>query len=191
MKFFQTELPGVIIFEPSVYSDARGEFMESFRNDFFKEAIGYDINFCQENQSTSNKGVIRGLHYQAAPFAQSKLVTVISGKVLDVVVDVRRNSPFFGENIKVELSDSNKKQLFIPRGFAHGFKSLQDQTIFSYKVDSYYSKKHDRGIIYNDKDLNIDWEIKNNSEIQISKKDLELPFFANSNDFNYKDNLYE
>ena len=191
MKFYQTKLPEVIIFEPIIFSDDRGEFMESFREDVLNEALGMNVNFCQENQSLSNKGVIRGLHYQLEPFAQSKLVSVVSGKVLDVVVDIRRHSPTFGEHISIELSESNKKRLFIPRGFAHGFKALENHTILSYKVDNYYSIQHDRGIIYNDYQLNIDWEVKNDDEILVSQKDLGLPSFKNINDFNYEDNLYE
>lgn len=191
MKFYKTKLPEVIIFEPTVFSDPRGEFMESFREDILNEAVGMSISFCQENQSLSSEGVIRGLHYQSGPFAQSKLVSVVSGKVLDVVVDIRKHSPRFGEHISIELSESNKKRLFIPRGFAHGFKSLENHTILSYKVDNYYNTKYDRGIIYNDNQLNIDWEVENENEILISEKDLDLPLFQNINDFNYKDNLYE
>lgn len=191
MNFFNTDLLGVIICKPKIYSDNRGHFMESFRKDMLEEFLGYKIDFCQENQSQSNKGVIRGLHYQIQPYAQSKLVSVISGKALDIIVDIRRNSPTFGQYIKEEISSVNKKQIFIPKGFAHGFLSLEDETVFSYKVDNYYSKNHERGILYNDSEISIDWELENFGEIFISKKDLELPNLLNVNDFEYEDKLYE
>ena len=135
MIFLKTSIPDVVIIEPKVHGDARGYFVETFRADKLEEFIGYKINFCQDNESKSSKGVLRGLHYQLAPFAQTKLVRVIKGKVLDVAVDIRKNSPTFGKYVAVLLSAENKKQLLVPRGFAHGFVVLEDDTVFAYKVE--------------------------------------------------------
>lgn len=176
MKFIKTDIPDVIICEPIIHGDERGYFVETFRQDKLEEFIGYKIVFCQDNESKSNKGVLRGLHYQTEPYAQAKLVRVISGKVLDIAVDIRKNSPTYGKHISIELSEQNKKQLFIPRGFAHGFVVLEDKTIFAYKVDNYYSAENDRGIAYNDNDLNIDW-ILSPLEFNLSQKDKKQPKF--------------
>ncbi|MGE0052358.1 MAG: dTDP-4-dehydrorhamnose 3,5-epimerase, partial [Arcobacter sp.] len=136
MTFTRTNIPDVVIIEPTVHGDSRGYFVETFRQDKLEEFLGYKINFCQDNESKSSKGVLRGLHYQLPPHAQTKLVRVIQGRVLDVAVDIRKNSPSFGKYVAVELSSDNKKQLLIPRGFAHGFVDLEDDTIFVYKVDN-------------------------------------------------------
>lgn len=170
MQFTRTEILDVIIIEPKVYSDTRGYFVETFRQDKLEKFLGHKINFCQDNESKSSKGVLRGLHYQLHPAAQTKLVRVIQGRVLDVAVDIRKNSPTFGKHVAVELSAKNKKQLLVPRGFAHGFIVLEDDTIFAYKVDNYYSPKNDRGIAFDDKDLNINW-ILSYDEIKLSDKD--------------------
>ena len=159
MKFIKTHLPEVIIIEPKVFEDERGYFMETFRQDLFEKNI-QKINFIQENESKSKKGVLRGLHYQLPPFAQSKLVRVIKGSVIDVAVDIRKGSPTFGKYVALELSEKNKRQLFIPRGFAHGFLVTSDETIFSYKVDNYYSPKCDRSIRFDDPTININWNFQ-------------------------------
>ena len=148
--------------------------MESFNQAVFKEGLNRDINFVQDNESYSSKGVLRGLHYQKGDYAQAKLVRVIKGKILDVVVDLRADSPTFSKHMSIELSEDNKTQLFIPRGFAHGFLVLSDTAIFSYKCDNFYNKASEGGIIYNDKDLNIDWKL-DEKEFIVSEKDLELP----------------
>ena len=152
MNFIRTDISDVIICEPTVHGDNRGYFVETFREDKLKEFLGYKINFCQDNESKSSRGVLRGLHYQLPPFSQTKLVRVIQGKVLDVAVDIRRGSPTFGKHVAVELSAQNKRQLFVPRGFAHAFVVLEDDTVFEYKVDNYYSPECDRGILFNDSD---------------------------------------
>lgn len=174
MTFTRTAIPDVVIIEPKVHGDSRGYFVETFRQDKLEEFLGYQINFCQDNESKSSKGVLRGLHYQLPPHAQTKLVRVISGRVLDVAVDIRKNSPTFGKYVAVELSGENKKQLLIPRGFAHGFVVLEDDTVFAYKVDNYYSPECDRGIAFDDKNLNIDW-ILNHDELNLSAKDTKQP----------------
>ena len=190
MNFIRTDIPDVIICEPIVHGDDRGYFVETFRADKLEEFVGYTINFCQDNESKSSKGVLRGLHYQLSPHAQTKLVRVIQGKVLDVAVDIRRNSPTFGQHIAVELSAENKKQLLVPRGFAHGFIVLEDDTVFAYKVDNYYSPQCDRGIAFDDKDLDINW-ILNHDELKLSQKDTEQPLLKNTNDiFEYGIDYY-
>ena len=171
MKFSRAEIPDVIIIEPDVFSDERGYFFESFKQNELNEFLGYDVNFCQDNESKSTYGVLRGLHYQEPPFEQAKLVRVIKGSVLDVAVDIRIGSPTFGKHVAVELSEENKKQLFIPRGFAHGFVVLSEISIFSYKVDNYYNIEFERGIAFDDKALDINWRIKKD-DIKISHKDM-------------------
>lgn len=182
MIFTKTELAEVVLIEPKVFGDQRGYFFESFNQKEFEEHIG-PINFVQDNESKSTFGALRGLHFQKPPFAQAKLVRCIQGKVLDVVVDVRKNSLTYGKYITVELSEENKKQLFIPRGFAHGFVTLSEEAVFAYKVDNWYAPEYDSGIIWNDPTLNIDWKINKEKVIlsskdqQLSKfKDLETPF---------------
>ena len=181
MTFTRTAIPDVVIIEPKVHGDSRGYFVETFRQNKLEEFLGYQINFCQDNESKSSKGVLRGLHYQLPPHAQTKLVRVISGRVLDVAVDIRKNSPTFGKYVAVELSGENKKQLLIPRGFAHGFVVLEDDTVFAYKVDNYYSPECDRGIAFDDKNLNIDW-ILNHNELNLSAKDTKQPKLNETND---------
>jgi len=174
----ETKLRGCFEVEPTIFEDDRGYFFESFNQNTFNDQLGLNINFVQDNESFSSKGVLRGLHFQAGKYAQAKLVRVIKGKVMDVVVDVRRNSSTFGQHIAKELSEDNKKQLFIPRGFAHGFVVLSDTAIFSYKCDNFYNKASERGIIYNDKTLKIDWGLKKR-ELIVSEKDLVLPTLSN------------
>jgi dTDP-4-dehydrorhamnose 3,5-epimerase len=178
MNFINTNIPGVVIIEPKIFEDERGYFFESFRQDQFEKHIG-EVNFIQDNESRSTFGVLRGLHYQLPPFAQSKLLRVIKGKVLDVAVDIRKNSLTFGKHIAIELSADNKRQLFIPRGFAHGFVSLSDDVIFSYKCDNYYNKESEASIIYNDQTIDIDWKIKF-EDILLSEKDKNQPNFNNA-----------
>jgi dTDP-4-dehydrorhamnose 3,5-epimerase len=190
MNFIRTQIPDVVIIEPTVHGDSRGYFVETFRADKLEEFLGYKINFCQDNESKSSKGVLRGLHYQLHPAAQTKLVRVIQGRVLDVAVDIRKNSPTFGQHVAVELSSENKKQLLVPRGFAHGFVVLEDDTIFAYKVDNYYSPENDRGIAFDDASLNIDW-ILNHDELKLSPKDTKQPKLSETNDlFEYGVDYY-
>ncbi len=190
MQFTRTNISDVIIIEPKVHGDLRGYFVETFRADKLEEFLGFKINFCQDNESKSSKGVLRGLHYQLSPFAQTKLVRVIQGKVLDVAVDIRKKSPTFGQYVAVELSAKNKKQMLIPRGFAHGFVVLEDNTIFAYKVDNYYNPECDRGISFDDESLNIDW-ILNKEELKLSEKDTKQPKVNETNDlFEFGVNYY-
>jgi dTDP-4-dehydrorhamnose 3,5-epimerase len=190
MTFTRTEIPDVIICEPIVFGDERGYFVETFRKDKLEEFLGFKVNFCQDNESKSSYGVLRGLHYQLAPFAQTKLVRVIKGKVLDIAVDIRKGSPTFGKYVAVELTEDNKKQLFIPRGFAHGFVVLSDEAIFAYKVDSYYSPECDRGIAFDDKDIGVDWQIEH-SKLQLSSKDTKQPKFKDLKDlFDFEIDYY-
>ncbi len=181
MQFIRTQIPDVVIIEPKVHGDDRGYFVETFRADKLEEFLGYKLNFGQDNESKSSKGVLRGLHYQLPPHAQTKLVRVIQGRVLDVAVDIRKNSPTFGQYVAVELSGENKKQILVPRGFAHGFIVLEDNTIFAYKVDNYYSPQCDRGIAFDDENLNIDW-ILNKEELNLSAKDKTQPKLNETND---------
>ena len=174
MKFVPQSIADVILIEPTIHGDDRGYFIETFRQDLLEEAIGYKVNFVQDNESKSTKGVLRGLHYQLKPFTQAKLVKVIEGSVMDVAVDIRKSSPTFGQYVSVELTAQNKHQLFIPYGFAHGFVALTDTATFSYKVDNYYSKTHDRGISFDDKQLDINWGMPYEM-LQISNKDRQLP----------------
>ena len=190
MQFTRTKIYDVVIIEPKVHGDHRGYFVETFRADKLENFLGFKLNFGQDNESKSSKGVLRGLHYQLPPHAQTKLVRVIQGKVLDVAVDIRRNSPTFGQYIAVELSADNKKQLLIPRGFAHGFVVLEDDTIFAYKVDNYYSPECDRGIAFDDENLNIDWILKK-EELKLSEKDTKQPKLNETNDlFEFGINYY-
>jgi dTDP-4-dehydrorhamnose 3,5-epimerase len=190
MQFTRTAIEDVIIIEPKVHGDNRGYFVETFRADKLEEFLGYKINFCQDNESKSSRGVLRGLHYQLPPHAQTKLVRVIQGRVLDVAVDIRKGSPTFGQHVSVELSAENKKQLLVPRGFAHGFVVLEDDTIFAYKVDNYYSPECDRGIAFDDVALNIDWQIAH-SELNLSAKDKVQPKLSQANDlFEYGVDCY-
>ncbi|WP_372754032.1 dTDP-4-dehydrorhamnose 3,5-epimerase [Mariniflexile sp.] len=179
MKITETELKGCFILEPKVFYDERGYFQESYNQQTFNKVVGKEIVFVQDNESLSTKGVLRGLHYQKGTSAQAKLVRVIRGKVLDIAVDIRKDSKTFGKYVAIELSEENKKQLFVPRGFAHGFIVLSDSALFSYKCDNFYNKESEGGIIYNDESLNIDWKL-NEDEFIISEKDLLLPKFENT-----------
>ena len=191
MNFIRTDIKDVVIIEPKVHGDDRGYFVETFRADKLEEFLGYKIEFCQDNESKSSKGVLRGLHYQLAPSAQTKLVRVIKGSVLDVAVDIRKNSPTFGKHVAVKLSGENKKQLLVPRGFAHGFVVLEDDTTFAYKVDNFYSPENDRGIAFDDEDLGIDWQIPH-AKLNLSDKDKVQPKLNDTNDiFEYGINYYE
>jgi dTDP-4-dehydrorhamnose 3,5-epimerase len=174
MTVKETKLQGCFIIENRVFEDKRGYFYESFNQKQFNQLTGSNINFVQDNESFSTKGVLRGLHYQTGIHAQAKLVRVIKGKVLDLAIDLRKNSLTFGEYLSLELTEENKKQLFIPRGFAHGFVVLSDTALFSYKCDNYYNKESEGGIIYNDPTLNIDWQLPEKSLI-VAEKDVILP----------------
>ena len=176
MKFIETEISDVIIIEPKVFGDARGYFLESYNQKKFEEVVG-KISFVQDNESKSSKGVLRGLHFQKPPFNQAKLVRCIEGRVMDVAVDIRKGSPTFGKHVAIELTGENKRQLFVPRGFAHGFLVLSESAIFAYKVDNSYAPTHDAGIRWDDSILNIQWGV-NESEVLVSEKDTKLPFFS-------------
>tara|TARA_B100000886_G_C20370216_1_gene469176 strand:- start:79 stop:654 length:576 start_codon:yes stop_codon:yes gene_type:complete len=190
MNFTRLEIPDLILCKPQVFGDNRGYFTEAFRQDKLDEFLGYKIKFCQDNESKSSFGVLRGLHYQSAPYAQTKLVRVIQGVVLDVAVDMRRGSTTFGQHVAIELSAENKKQLLIPRGFAHGFVVLSKDAIFSYKVDNYYHPDSDSGLAFNDKFLDIDWKLKAH-DLKLSEKDTKHPMFKDAGYFNNSINLYE
>jgi dTDP-4-dehydrorhamnose 3,5-epimerase len=190
VNFRRTEIEEVIIIEPQVYGDERGYFLETFRADKLEKFLGYKINFCQDNESKSFRGVLRGLHYQLAPAAQTKLVRVIRGSVLDIAVDIRKGSPTFGKHISVVLTGENKHQLLVPRGFAHGFVVLEDDTVFAYKVDNFYSPENDRGILFSDESLGIDWKVLHN-ELNLSEKDKLQPKLVETQDiFEYGVNYY-
>ena len=178
MNFTRLEIPDVILCEPKTLSDERGYFSETFREDKLEKFLGFPVNFCQENESKSSYGVLRGLHYQIAPYAQSKLVRVLQGAVLDVSVDLRKDSPTFGKHIFIELSEENKKQIFIPKGFAHGFIVLSKEAVLAYKVDNYYHQGSERGIAYNDKSLAIDWKLPP-KDIKVSAKDANQVLLKN------------
>lgn len=191
MNFKRTDIPDVVIIEPKVHGDERGYFIETFRMDKLESFLGYKIEFHQDNESKSSRGVLRGLHYQLPPYAQTKLVRVIQGRVLDVAVDIRKNSPTFGKHVSVELSGENKRQLLIPRGFAHAFVVLEDDTVFAYKVDNYYSPECDRGIAFDDEALGIEWMISKD-ELKLSEKDKVQPKLNETDElFEYAVNLYE
>ena len=175
MKFIPQVIPDIILIEPTLHGDDRGYFSETFRQDLFNKAIGRDINFIQDNESKSPQGVLRGLHYQVPPFSQSKLLRVIEGSVLDVVVDIRKSSPTFGQHLAIELSVDNKYQLFVPKGFAHGFLGLDNENIVLYSCSNYRSPKYEKIIKWNDKDLKIKWGIK---KPILSKRDQNAQSFA-------------
>ena len=183
MKLIKTHIEGVTVIEPKVFSDSRGCFFESFSERDFAEEVG-PVRFVQDNESRSVYGVIRGLHFQKPPHAQAKLVRVVKGKVLDVAVDLRKDSPTFGQHVAMELSDENRRQMFIPRGFAHGFSVLSEEAVFQYKCDSYYAPESEGSLVWNDPDLNIDWNVPAGSEI-LSDKDRmspRLPIIARAGD---------
>lgn len=176
MEIEKTPLKDCFVLKPRVFNDDRGSFFESFNLKTFKKVTGLEINFVQDNQSISSKGVLRGLHFQTGKYAQAKLVRVAKGKVLDVVVDLRKDSPSFGNYFSIELDDQNNYQLFVPRGFAHGFVVLSEEAIFNYKCDNYYNKESESGIRFNDPNLNINWQL-DIEEVLLSEKDIILPFF--------------
>ena len=175
MNIIQTEIPGVVIIEPRVFGDSRGYFFESFSERNFKEQVA-DVDFVQDNESKSCYGVVRGLHFQKPPYAQSKLVRVIKGRVLDVAVDLRKGSPTYGKHVSVELTEDNHRQFFIPRGFAHGFAVLSEEAVFQYKCDNYYAPQSEGAVAWNDLDLGIDWGVPVENVI-LSEKDLKHPSF--------------
>jgi dTDP-4-dehydrorhamnose 3,5-epimerase len=175
MEYKETEIEGVWVLEPKVFNDQRGYFFESWKQADFDEHIGYHVEFIQDNESKSSYGVLRGLHYQKGEFSQAKLVRVIRGKVLDVAVDIRKSSPTFGKYVMVELSDENKRQFFIPRGFAHGFLVLSDEAVFTYKVDNVYAPQSEASIKWNDKTVGVEWPI-DAKDVLTSEKDLKKAF---------------
>jgi len=181
MNYIQTEIAGIWVIEPKVYADDRGYFMEAFKEEEFRAHVG-QVDFIQDNESKSLFGVLRGLHYQQGDFSQAKLVRVIKGKVWDVAVDLRRSSPTFGQHIGVELSEENKRQFFIPRGFAHGFLVLSEEAIFTYKIDNAYAPHAEASILYSDKKLNIQWPVAE-SELIVSEKDRGGKAFQDSKYF--------
>jgi dTDP-4-dehydrorhamnose 3,5-epimerase len=185
MPFVETGIPGLMIFEPRVFEDSRGYFYESYNQKIFSDA-GINAHFIQDNRARSVYGVIRGLHYQLHPHAQSKLVSVLSGAILDVAVDIRKGSPAYGKVYTLEISAENKKQLYIPAGFAHGYSVLTPMAEVMYKVDALYNKESEAGILYNDLSLNINWRIPAGKEI-ISEKDIKLPPFGDhTNNFTFR-----
>lgn len=185
MDIHETALPEVLVFEPRVFGDERGYFFESFRQDIFEKHVG-KVTFVQDNESFSGYGILRGLHYQKPPLMQGKLVRVVKGRVLDVAVDIRKESPTFGAHVSHILSDENRQMMWIPRGFAHGFVVLSEQAIFSYKCDNYYSPEHEAGILWNDPELAIDWGIAED-KIRVSAKDTGQPFFKDAFHFPYEE----
>ena len=190
MNISKTKIEGLLVIEPKVFGDERGYFMESFNLPSLTQELKQEYSFIQDNESKSSYGVLRGLHYQLSPYAQTKLVRVIEGCVLDVAVDIRKGSPTFGEHVAVELSGENKKQFLVPRGFAHGFVVKSETAIFAYKVDNLYAPEHDRGISYKDPKLDIDWQVPADL-LKLSPKDLAAPSLENAEVFDIKDSLYE
>ena len=188
MNIISTEIEDVKIIEPKLFGDDRGYFMETYSEKIFNKH-GQAVKFVQDNESMSQYGVLRGLHYQLAPYAQSKLVRVIQGKVLDVAVDIRKGSPTFAKHVAVELSGENRRQIFVPQGFAHGFVVLSETVVFVYKCDDYYAPEHQRGIRFDDPTLNIDWQI-NSKDFVLSPKDVNASTFENAELFNYSEDLY-
>ncbi len=190
MEVIKTKIEGVVIIEPRIFSDDRGYFYESFSQREFEEKVCKTV-FVQDNQSKSSYGVLRGLHFQAPPFAQSKLVRVVKGAVLDVAVDIRKGSPTYGQYVAVELSEQNQRQLFVPRGFAHGFVVISDEAVFQYKCDNYYNKQSEGSLLWNDPEIGIDWGI-DVTKATLSEKDTVSPCLKDmESPFNYADNYYE
>jgi dTDP-4-dehydrorhamnose 3,5-epimerase len=189
MIFTRAEIPDVVIIDPAVHGDARGYFIETFRQDKLEDFLGFKVSFCQDNESKSKYGVLRGLHYQLPPYSQTKLVRVIEGEVLDVAVDVRKGSPSFGKYVAVKLTGENKRQLFVPRGFAHGFVVLSETCTFAYKVDNYYNPERDRGVAFDDPAIGIDWLIES-SKLQLSAKDIKQAKLTDGECFIFGENFY-
>ena len=191
MKFIRTDIEDAVIVEPKVFNDDRGYFYENYKKKELDSFLGYKVDFIQANESKSTLGVVRGLHFQAPPFAQTKLVRVIKGSVLDIAVDIRKGSETYGNFVAIELNEVNKRQLFIPRGFAHGFVVLSEEAIFAYKVDNYYDKSSEGGIRFNSPELNIDWRMDLDA-LKLSSKDHVLPSLSEFNSpFSINDNYYE
>ncbi|MGL5789884.1 MAG: dTDP-4-dehydrorhamnose 3,5-epimerase [Bacteroidales bacterium] len=188
MEVIKTDIEGLVIIEPRVFGDDRGYFFESFSQKHFEEKV-CKATFIQDNESKSSYGVLRGLHFQKPPYCQSKLVRVVKGKVLDVAVDIRKGSPTFGKYVAVELSEENKRQFFVPRGFAHGFVVLSDEAIFQYKCDNYYSPESEGSVAWNDPTINIDWQI-DLQDMKLSYKDQTAPKLEETWVFDYNDKLY-
>lgn len=189
MEIIETDIKDVLVLRPRVFEDARGYFLESYNQEVFDRAVGRPIRFVQDNLSRSSYGVVRGLHFQQSPHAQSKLVSVVSGRVLDVAVDIRRGSPTFGRHVAVELSDENHLQLFIPRGFAHGFAVLSPQAVFTYKCDNFYAPQSEAGIAFDDPALGIDWHVPTGDAI-LSEKDRLHPVLEHTKCFDDNEPLY-
>ncbi|MGN5594069.1 dTDP-4-dehydrorhamnose 3,5-epimerase [Stutzerimonas nitrititolerans] len=190
MQITPQAIADVLLIEPQLHGDARGYFCESWRKDKLETFLGHELIFCQDNESRSSRGVLRGLHFQLQPFAQTKLVRVLEGEVLDVAVDIRVGSPTFGQHVAVRLSGENRKQLFVPRGFAHGFVVLSETALFAYKVDNYYSPECDRGIAFDEPALGIDWLLPR-EQLRLSVKDQQQPLLAQlEQGFNYAVNYY-
>ena len=191
MEYISQTIPEVILIKPTLHGDSRGYFTETYRQDLLQQAVGCPIYFVQDNESRSYRGVLRGLHFQLSPHAQSKLVRVTEGEVLDVAVDLRTGSPTYGEHVSVRLSAENRQQLWIPRGFAHGFVVLSEAATFHYKVDNYYAPEHDRGVACNDSELQINWQLPT-EQLQLSEKDQQLPTLQQlPPSFRYGEPLYE
>lgn len=189
MKFERTELEEVVICKPTIFSDDRGYFSEVFKKEELNDFLNKNIEFVQDNEAKSTFGVLRGLHYQLGKSSQSKLIRVIEGEVLDVVVDVRKGSPTFGQSVAFVLNDKNKNSLFVPRGFAHGYAVLSETAIVNYKVDNFYNPKAERGVAFDDKDLSIDWKLSE-EDLILSEKDKVNPILKNADCFDYNVNLY-
>jgi len=189
MKFIKTDIDGCFLITYDTHVDERGFFAVPFNKDEFNNKLGYEVNFIQDNLSWSHHSTIRGLHFQRGEHAQAKLVTCTQGLVLDVAVDIRKGSPTFGQQVVVELSEQNKRQMFVPRGFAHGFVVLEDETVFAYKVDNYYSPENDRGLAFDDASLLINWRVPKD-QLQLSAKDTRQPSLANAELFDFGSNLY-
>ena len=189
MEIIKTEIDGVVIVEPRIFRDARGYFFESYsERDFFSKVR--EVHFVQDNESKSSYGVLRGLHFQKSPYAQSKLVRVIRGAVLDVAVDIRKGSPTYGKHVAVELTEDNHRQFFIPRGFAHGFSVLTDEVVFQYKCDNFYAPQSEGAVAWNDPELDIDWKVSP-QDVILSEKDARHPLLKDVSElFDYHDNLY-
>ena len=190
MNFKRLQIPDVILCEPDFYNDNRGYFTEIYKKEELDKFLGYSVNFCQENESKSKYGVLRGLHYQLSPYAQTKLVCVKEGGIFDVVVDLRKDSKTFGNHLVIDLNSENKKLLLVPKGFAHGFVVYSKKAVVTYKSDSYYQPEYERGISYNDNILGIDWRL-NSGEFIISEKDNKLPKFKNADYYESSDSLYD
>ena len=191
MEFIPQAIPEVLLIQPTVHGDERGYFVETFHHDLFEAAVGHPVSFIQDNESRSSRGVLRGLHFQLPPSAQSKLVRVSEGEVLDVAVDIRKGSPTFGQSVTARLSAESKYQLWVPRGFAHGFVVLSEYVTFHYKVDNYYDPDNDRGIAFDDPLLQIDWHLSP-GDLKLSEKDQQQPTLKQLPDcFRYGENLYE